>query len=246
MLSRWIKRFIPEEPWQPRNRDRPSEAFWWTTLATFAMLAALIKLYMLFDSLERPINAIFGLISWAIVTILLALSRPIYCPSQLLAFYISALTVELFTADAPRPVTQNQIILRYCPIFFVCGSIIAMLLMQLQPIAPASGSISRVGKIPISGERTPEDSLRLWQFLSVYWVQSLMSIGRQRQLQKEDIWKLSYDVQSERLATAFDELRQSTVLRKLLAANTLDFYALISMSLLQLLLGMRHLMQNWT
>ena len=202
------------------------------------MLMALIKLYMLFDPLERPINAIFGLISWAIVTILLASSRPIYCPSQLFAFYLSALIVELFTVDAQRPDTRNHVILKYCTTFIVCVSIVTMLLMPLQPIAPASGPISRFGSVPTSEERSPEDFLRLWQFLSVYWVQPLMSIGRQRQLQKEDIWKLSYDVQSERLAAAFDELRQSTVLRKLIAANTLDLYVLIFMSLLQLLLGM--------
>ncbi|CAI4220259.1 unnamed protein product [Parascedosporium putredinis] len=91
--------------------------------------------------------------------------------------------------------------------------------------------ISAAFSEPTSALRSPEDSLTLWQWMSVSWVAPLLSLGAQRQLHEHDVWSLPYDFQHGRLHVAFRDLRGS-VLSRLLQANGLD---LIVVSLLGLL-----------
>ena len=74
---------------------------------------------------------------------------------------------------------------------------------------------------PTSSLRSPEDRLTLWQFMTVSWMHPLISCGRLRKLEDEDVWKLGYEFQHRGLHENFRELKGSVV-RRLLAANGLD------------------------
>jgi ABC-type multidrug transport system fused ATPase/permease subunit len=88
------------------------------------------------------------------------------------------------------------------------------------PALPVSG-ISGVGDAPTSDLRSPEDNLRLWQFLSVSWMFPMIRIGKTKTLNEEDVWFLAYEFQHRRLYEKFSTL-SGTVVRRLLKANGLD------------------------
>jgi hypothetical protein len=90
----------------------------------------------------------------------------------------------------------------------------------------ADPDISSVGSTPNDQVRSPEDDLKLWQFLTVYWMFPLISEGRGRKLNEDDIWLLGYQFQHRRLFEAFQMLRGSVIAR-IIRANCVDI-AIIS------------------
>lgn len=103
------------------------------------------------------------------------------------------------------------------------------------PLLPST-DISSVGDIPSSHERSPEDSLRLWQFLSISWISPLLSIGKKRQLNEEDVWSLGYEFQHQRLHEAFRQLT-GPVIRRVMRANGVDVFIISFSSMLNTLAG---------
>jgi hypothetical protein len=100
------------------------------------------------------------------------------------------------------------------------------------PSLPQEG-IGRVGETPSDNLRSPEDDLNLWQFLTVSWMSPLISVGRKRRINEDDIWLLGFEFQHRRLHDKFRQLRGS-VLRRLLRANGIDIFILSSISLIQM------------
>ena len=94
--------------------------------------------------------------------------------------------------------------------------------------------ISRSGEVPVSALRSPEDNLTLWQFMTVTWMWPLISIGKIRQLHDDDVWKLGFEFQHQRLHEHFRELKGSVV-RRLLKANGIDLVITASLGVLELL-----------
>lgn len=97
--------------------------------------------------------------------------------------------------------------------------------------------ISQVFEAPNPRLRSPEDNLTLWQFMTVSWMQNLISLGAKRQLNDQDVWQLGYEFQHKRLHDKFRELR-GTVLRRVLEANKIDLVLVSFLGLVELLAGM--------
>lgn len=96
--------------------------------------------------------------------------------------------------------------------------------------------IGVVGQAPSADFRSPEDNLRLWQFLSVSWMAPLMSLGKNRQLNEEDVWFLGFEFQHRRLHEKFRKL-QGSVVTRLLQANGIDVFIITLVSIVQMLCG---------
>lgn len=103
------------------------------------------------------------------------------------------------------------------------------------PVLP-SADISSVGDAPTIHQRSPEDRLRLYQFLSITWIEPLLSIGKKRQLDEEDVWSLGYTFQHKRLHEAFRQLRGS-VIRRVFRANGIDVFVISITALINTLCG---------
>lgn len=82
---------------------------------------------------------------------------------------------------------------------------------------------------------SPEDNLRLWQFMTVSWLNPLIRIGYNRQLQDSDVWQLPYEFQHQGLHENFRQL-EGTVIRRLIKANVADIFILTFLGLLELVL----------
>lgn len=124
------------------------------------------------------------------------------------------------------------VLLHSCEILAALLSIFFILCMPLRdPDLPVDG-IGPAFEKPDHRLRSPEDNLTLWQFMSVSWMSSLISIGSERQLNSEDVWKLSFEFQHRLLHEKFRELRGSVV-RRLLAANGIDLLILLILGIVE-------------
>jgi hypothetical protein len=124
----------------------------------------------------------------------------------------------------------------YVAMFAAIGSIFVILLMPLRDPSLPSLDISKVGEIPTSKLRSPEDDLRLWEFLSISWMAPMISIGKKRTLHEEDVWALGFDFQHKRLHETFRQLKGSVV-RRLLRANGIDISIIIGTATVETICG---------
>lgn len=115
---------------------------------------------------------------------------------------------------------------------FVAIGIIMCMPMR-HPKLP-NDDISAVFEPPTSELRSPEDNLTLWQFFTVAWMSPLISVGKKRQIDDEDVWSLAYEFQHKRLFDHFRKM-QGSVLVRLLKANGIDLVIMTSLALLELL-----------
>lgn len=106
--------------------------------------------------------------------------------------------------------------------------------MPLRDPKLPSGGIGAASEKPDHLLRSPEDDLTLWQFMSVSWMSPMISVGTQRQLNSEDVWKLSFEFQHRLLHEKFRDLGGSVV-RRLLFANGLDLLILGGLGTLEAL-----------
>lgn len=97
--------------------------------------------------------------------------------------------------------------------------------------------IAAVGQEPSSDFRSPEDNLRLWQFLSVSWIAPLLSKGKKRQLNEDDVWLLGFEFKHRKLHDKFRLVRGS-VINRLLQANGIDVLIIIIIATVQMLCGL--------
>ena len=164
----------------------------------------------------------------AVTVLLLTIDRPRTAPITILANTASLLLSQLLLCfyDPDRgPITD---IFRGCEILAALVSIAFILSMPLRDPQLTREGISPPFEKPVSRLRSPEDSLTLWQFLSVSWMSSLMSVGSERQLNSEDVWSLGFEFQHRLLHEKFRELGGSVV-RRLLSANGLDLLILLAL-----------------
>lgn len=117
------------------------------------------------------------------------------------------------------------------------GAVVLVLFMPLRDTELLNDEISPVFASPSFELRSPEDNLTLLQFLTVSWMSPLISLGRNRQLNDEDVWALGYEFQHRRLHENFRELRGS-VMKRLLVANGIDLILLALLGIVDLLASM--------
>jgi hypothetical protein len=185
-----------------------------TILGLAASIAQLVLAY-------RDISSVFLLTSWMLTALIIGLSRPRTSPAYLLAFYLSAFCVELLNVLSAGVPSSLQDVTHYIALASAFAAILVILDMRLRdPSLPNTG-ISVVGDAPSNKFRSPEDDLRLWQFLSISWMFPLIRIGKMRTLNQEDVWFLAYEFQHGRLFEKFSSL-SGPVMRRLIKANGLD------------------------
>jgi hypothetical protein len=155
----------------------------------------------------------------------------------MLAYYVLVFAVELSLVTHPDTCPKFKIVARYIAASAAAAACATILLMPFREPSLSSIDISAVGQQPSNDFRTPEDNLRLWQFLTVSWMAPLISTGRKRQLHEQDVWLLGFDFQHSRLHEKFRRLRGS-VLSRLLRANGIDVFIISTISLVQMICGM--------
>ena len=173
----------------------------------------------------------------AVATLVIAIKHPRSSPASMLGFFITAFAVELSFIPSSATHPQFKVISHYTAACAAVCACICILLMPLRGPALPSIDIAAVGQRPSSDFRSPEDNLRLWQFLTVSWMAPLISIGRNRQIQEDDVWYLGFQFQHQRLHDKFRRLRGSVVSR-LLQANGIDIFIIALIAIVQLLCGM--------
>jgi hypothetical protein len=207
----------------------------WTIALAGLSVPALANQVAKLKFIELRLQAILLLLSWTVLAVFVLLSRPRSCPSSLLAYYLSALFVESSSIRVWDFPPKQEEAVHYVAILATLASI-AIILVPMRPASMKSASISSVGTTPNSKQRSPEDDLRLWQFLCVSWISPLMAIGKKRQLQEEDVWLLGFEFQHKRLNETFRQLRGS-VFARLFQANGIDCCILILIALIRLICG---------
>ncbi|CAG7993148.1 unnamed protein product [Penicillium salamii] len=214
--------------------DRPAQSLGWTTsLLIFSAIGLTADLIQLVPPAVNWFDVII-VFSWTVASILIAVKRPRACSIVLLAFYVLLLAVEISLAASSEASLDFKVVARYIAAAASAAASTAILLMPFRETSLPSVDISTVGQQPSSDFRTPEDNLRLWQFLTVSWMAPLISTGYNRQLNEDDVWLLGFDFQHSRLHEKFRRLRGS-VLGRLLRANGIDVFIISTISIVQLL-----------
>lgn len=154
----------------------------------------------------------------------------------MLAYYVLTFAIELSLATHPDGSLKFKIIARYIAAASSAAACATILLMPFREPSLPSIDISAVGQQPSSDFRTPEDNLKLWQFLTVSWMAPLIYTGRKRQLHENDVWLLGFEFQHRRLHEKFRQLRGS-VLGRLLRANGIDVFIISTISIVQIICG---------
>lgn len=154
----------------------------------------------------------------------------------MLAYYLAAFAVELALV-INRPSAGLKLTARYVAIGAAAAACLTILLMPLREPSLPSFNISAVGQRPSSNFRSPEDNLRLWQFLTVSWMAPLMDIGRKRTLHETDVWFLAFEFQHQRLHEKFRQLKGS-VLDRVLQANGRDVCIVGVIAIVQMFCGL--------
>ncbi|KAF7297249.1 hypothetical protein MIND_00958000 [Mycena indigotica] len=79
-----------------------------------------------------------------------------------------------------------------------------------------------VKKSDIGASVSPEDYTSLWGWVTFTWVYPLVQRGRNTTLNEDDVWGLSPSISSRPIFIKFSALRQSTLFKRIWAANSLD------------------------
>ncbi|PWY75118.1 ABC transporter [Aspergillus heteromorphus CBS 117.55] len=230
---RWTRPFIMEKPMTSElPLDGAKQRIGWViTLFAVSLIGSIAELIKVV--LDRQFSSAALLVAWAAATCLIAIARPRSCPVSLLVFFASALVVEIATVASHGTYAGSRLIPHYISAgAALVGGLIILMMPFRGPSLPCM-DIGAVGQQPSSKYRSPEDNLRLWQFLSVSWMAPLMSIGRARQLQEDDVWFLGFEFQHLRLHERFRKLKGS-VISRLLQANGIDVLIITTIAIVQM------------
>lgn len=132
--------------------------------------------------------------------------------------------------------SRFKVTAHYVAVSAAAAAAVTILRMPCFDVTLPSVDVSKVGQAPTCNLRSPEDNLPLWQFLTVWWIRPLMSVGRSRTLNEEDVWSLPYEFQHRGLHERFRRLRGS-VLSRVFRANGIDVLILTIIAVVQMLCG---------
>ncbi|KAE8552103.1 hypothetical protein EYB25_005997 [Talaromyces marneffei] len=229
---KWTIPFVSEENTTPDElpvtRRQPSQAWALLVLALISLGAEIVQL------VKTPFfGYVMFTVAWGLASLVLAIKRPRTAPTSFLAFYALAFLAQYSISGVGSIDHLLSRIAHESVIGASVGSITIILSMPArEPSLPKDG-IGKVGETPSDTLRSPEDDLSLWQFLTVSWMSPLISVGRKRKINEDDVWLLGFEFQHRRLHENFRQLRGS-VLRRLLRANGIDLFILSCISLVQM------------
>ncbi|KAL0573710.1 hypothetical protein V5O48_008254, partial [Marasmius crinis-equi] len=81
---------------------------------------------------------------------------------------------------------------------------------------------TRVNKSEIGYSISPEDYTTVWEWMTFSWVHPLVQRGKSAALNENDVWNLSPTCQSRPIFIKSNNIPQSTLIRRIWAANSLD------------------------
>jgi hypothetical protein len=175
--------------------------------------------------------------SQAAVLVFILSFRPIRCPISLSTYYLSVILYDYaITTSLDSPSTFLSALYATS---FGC-SMLGLVVLLLMPVNPPTYDVQNIGKVgaPATSEfRSPEDNLRLWQWLSVSWLGPLLSVGKKRLINESDVWTLPLSFQHGVLIEGMKLLRGS-LLRRVIRANAIDIVLLFIMSFFDMICGM--------
>ncbi|KAK5000069.1 hypothetical protein LTR66_001016 [Elasticomyces elasticus] len=232
----WTKPFIQEvvdqheEPQVKAKHLRQQPIIALLALTTVAFTLQLVAVfYPFFDY-----KALFPAIAWLIADSLLVVCRPRTTPVSLLVLYCSVFITQSIALFNDHALISKEDVPSFLTLFAALLAIGTILCMPLRRPKLSNDEISPAFSTPTSKLRTPEDNLTAWQFMTVSWMTPLISLGKTRQLNDEDVWNLGYEFQHRKLHDAFRELRGSVV-KRLLRANGLDLVITSLLGVVELL-----------
>ncbi|KAJ5220447.1 hypothetical protein N7468_009651 [Penicillium chermesinum] len=148
-------------------------------------------------------------------------------------FFVLDFVVEAILATQSLPGLGFKRVARFISATAALSGTATVLFMPFRHPSLPQLDISTVGQPPSSNFRSPEDNLRLWQFLTVSWMEPLISLGRKRKLNEPDVWLLGFEFQHERLNEKFRQLKGS-VLGRVLRANIVDVFIILAVAVVQI------------
>ncbi|KAG9119646.1 hypothetical protein FRC07_005246, partial [Ceratobasidium sp. 392] len=69
-----------------------------------------------------------------------------------------------------------------------------------------------------------EDHCTLWQWITFTWVSPIISLGALQPLEEKDVWQLSKIMRTRVLMRKFLQVKRSSLVRRILAANAMDLF----------------------
>lgn len=156
----------------------------------------------------------------------------------MLAYFITELAVELSFIMNRDTYAVTRLPAYYVAAGAALAGCVTILLMPLREPSIPCYDIAAVGQPSSSDFRSPEDNLRLWQFLSVSWMAPLISIGKRRRLDEDDVWFLAFEFQHRRLHEKFRRLKGS-VIGRLLRANGIDIVIVSTIAIVLMICGLK-------
>lgn len=154
----------------------------------------------------------------------------------MITFFSLDFVVETIMARQPAQDFNLKIIARHISAAAALAAAATILLMPFRQPSLSCVDISSVGATPSSDFRSPEDNLRLWQFLTVSWMEPLISLGKKRQLNEPDVWYLGFEFQHRRLHEKFRQMKGS-VLGRVVRANSVDIFIILAVAVVQMACG---------
>ncbi|KAG4032984.1 hypothetical protein MFRU_005g00080 [Monilinia fructicola] len=234
LIPSWLRSFVEEPEEKSRELEDGRRSPVYTRMTLYLSGTSVIGALLQLSSISYPdfhlhrnfhLIMVFPTISWTVACLLIAILQPAKTPKSLLMLYISIFVsqyfvlLDRFSNLHPK---DSTLVLSWM------ASIAAILIILQMPLRDPSLSNDRISpafSAPSDSLRSPEDNLTLWQFMSVSWMSPLMSIGKSRQLNEDDVWKLSYQFQHRILHEKFRDASGS-VLRKLIDVTGIDLVIL--------------------
>ncbi|GMG05113.1 unnamed protein product [Aspergillus oryzae] len=171
-----------------------------------------------------------------VAIVLIAAERPRSCPVSMLFFFAVELAVETAVILNRDAYAVSRVYAHCIAASAAAAACATILFMPFRGPSLPRVEIGVVGQPPSSKFRSPEDNLRLWQFITVSWMSPLMTAGKHKQLNEDDVWFLGFEFQHRRLHEKFRQLRGS-VISRLLQANGIDVLIITGISTVQMLCG---------
>jgi hypothetical protein len=228
LQPRWMRPFIEEPKVDDEVQPQKKQSLPW--VAILLLILAITGFVLQGIIILQSPSILF-----AVAALYIILIRPRTASIFLLVLYTTLLVLQV-SLLASRWTFDNFNLIVAIYLFNIgitLVSIVAVVNLPLRdPVLPRDG-ISQPFTTPTSALKSPEDDLTLWQWMSVSWMSSLISLGKKRQLNEEDVWFLGHEFQHRHLHDAFRELH-GTVVRRLLRANWHDLALLTILAILEL------------
>ncbi|ESZ94420.1 putative ABC bile acid transporter [Sclerotinia borealis F-4128] len=239
LLPSWLQPFV-EEPEEKSgeldNRRRPHVLTRMTScllgVSVFGTFLQLSSIFYPHSHLHRNFHLmmIFPIISWVVACLLIIIIQPAKTPKSLLVLYISIFVSQYFVLLEKYSTLRSKdspLVLSWAASI---AAIIIILQMPMRDPSLSNDQISQVFSPPTNLLRSPEDNLTLWQFMSVSWMSPLMSMGKTKQLNEDNVWSLSYQFQHRVLHEKFRDTSGS-VLKRLIDVTGIDLVILTSLGI---------------